>query len=166
MTSRDEIKREVFHRLLELAGRVYVVVQHSDHVVVGRRGFTEEERQNGLVLVFNRNMRFTWDTDGIHASLVFAGVAEKCYIPAHDIVAIYSPDAKVQLTVDPSYAEEKVPETAGAVPTGQHDHHVFAHTEGDGKVIRVDFHRHGNAHHSDIGLDAPADDTPEDDEPA
>jgi hypothetical protein len=164
MTSRDEIKRDVFHHLLELTGRVYIVVQHSDHVIIGRRGFTEEESANGLVLVFNKNMRFTWDTDGIHASLVFGGVAEKCYIPVRDILAIYSPDAKVQLTVDPSFAEEQHPEAGEAFPAGHHDHHAFAHIEKDGKVIKVDFHRHGNAHHPD--MDASEDESPEDDEPA
>jgi hypothetical protein len=166
MTSRDDIKRDVFYRLLDLSGRVYVVVQHSDGVVIGRRGFTEEERQHGLVLVFNRNMRFTWDTDGIHATLVFGGVAEKCYIPVRDILAIYSPDAKVQLTIDPSYVEEKAPDELTDVSGEQHDHHRSVHVERDGKVIKVDFHRHDNVQYPGTDEEGAADDTPDDDEPA
>lgn len=151
MTSRTDIKRDVFYRLLDIAGRAFVLVQNSDNVVIGRRGVTEQEKESGIVLVFNKGMRFTWDEDGIHASLVFGGVMEKCYIPCRDIIAIYSPDAKIQLTVDPGY-EEADGTFAGLSTLHSVDDHGHArqavHVEKDGKVIRVDFTKHDNEHDS------------------
>jgi hypothetical protein len=130
-----DLKREVFFRLMELAGRVFVVVRHSDSVSIGRRGFTEEERKNGLVLVFNRGMNFTWDSTGIHATLLFSSTPEKCYIPPEDIVAVYSPELRVQFSAEPVKAGEihsEAPlEEASAREEGE---------SGDSdNIIKVDF---------------------------
>lgn len=132
-----DLKKEVFLRLMELAGRVFVVVRHSDGVSIGRRGFTEEERKNGLVLVFNRGMNFTWDSTGIHATLVFSSTAEKCYIPPEDIVAVYSPELRVQFSAEP-VKEGEIHSTAP--PEG-----AWAQEEGESgdsdNIIKVDFTR-------------------------
>jgi hypothetical protein len=149
MTSRTDIKRDVFYRLLDMEGRVFVLVQYSKDVVMGRRGFTEQEEENGIVLVFNKDMRFTWDEGGINASLVFGGVLQKCYIPSRDIIAIYSPDAKVQLTIDPAHDEaEETTAELSTFPSPEAHGHVrpTVHVEKDGKVIKVDFAKHGNEH--------------------
>jgi hypothetical protein len=134
-----ELKRDVFYRLMDLAGRVFVLVNHSDRVEMGRRGFTEAEMERGLVLVFNDKMQFLWDETGIHASLSFSAVKEKCFIPHEDILAVYSPDLKIQLSADP---QDEEPEKKGAGLTMEKK---GAGKEGvgtpDGKVIRVDFLR-------------------------
>jgi hypothetical protein len=96
MKPLDELKREVFFRLLDLAGRVYIQVRYSDAVRIGRRGFLAEEKEEGLVLVLNQKMKFTWDDEGIHTTLLFGTAPEKCFIPAGDIVAVYSPELGAQ----------------------------------------------------------------------
>jgi hypothetical protein len=129
----NELKREVFFRLLEMAERVYVLVRYSDSVMIGNRGFLKEERENGIVLVFNKSMKFVWDDSGIHATLVFGTAAEKCYIPPEDILSVYSPDLGVQLMVAPEESSEEPPkESKGEKERG-----------GDEKIIKVDFRKKG-----------------------
>lgn len=133
MTALDELKRDVFFRVLEMAGRVFVVVRHSESVVVGTRGFLGEERDRGLVLVFNSRMRFQWDETGIHANLVFGTDPHKCFIPPEDIVSIYSPDASIQLTITPG--EQALSEAESLSGQAREEPAV----DRDGNVIRVDF---------------------------
>jgi len=135
MDNVTDLKRDVFFRLLEMVGRVFIIVRHSDSVEVGRRGFLDKERENGLVLVFNKKMKFLWDDDGIHATLVFGTSAEKCFIPPKDIISVYSPELKVHLVVTP---EDKMAESGK-----QGDSEPDAEQESEKKVIRVDFKRKG-----------------------
>jgi hypothetical protein len=125
----NELRREVFFRLLEMADRVYVLVKYSDSVMIGNRGFLEEEKKNGIVLVFNKGMKFVWDDTGIHATLVFGTAAEKCYIPPRDIMSVYSPDLGIQLMV----ALEETSENPKVEPK----------KDDDEKIIRVDFKKKG-----------------------
>lgn len=100
--------------MLDTAGRVFIVVRHSENVVIGNRGFTEEEKKNGIVLVFNRSMNFSWDDSGITSSLVFGTSPQKCYIPPEDIVVIYSPELNSEFISAPHPAEfRQKGETAG-----------------------------------------------------
>ncbi|GAB4406854.1 MAG: hypothetical protein OHK0032_02000 [Thermodesulfovibrionales bacterium] len=128
----NELKKTVFYGMLDLAGRVFIVVRYSDNVVIGNRGFTMEEIKNGLVLVFNQRMNFSWDDSGITASLVFGTSPQKCFIPVDDIVMIYSPELNSQFitTSQPSKDEPKDkggPRRSGAPGT---DH---------AKVVQFDF---------------------------
>jgi hypothetical protein len=120
----DGLKREAFFAFLQEAGRVFILVRDSGKAKIGRRGFLPEERENGMVLVFNRSMNFTWDDSGIHATLILGSVPEKCYIPPEDIVAVYSPELGAQLVVSPEG-------TAAGAKT----------EEADANVIKVDFRR-------------------------
>jgi hypothetical protein len=134
-----ELKREVFYRLMDLAGRVFVLVRHSDRVQMGRRGFTQAEMERGLVLVFNNKMQFAWDEAGIHATLSFSAVKEKVFVPHEDILAVYSPELKIQLNSDPDIEEEE----EGASPPTENKGAPASQKRGagdEGKVIRVDFH--------------------------
>jgi hypothetical protein len=106
MQTLAELKREVFGRLLELAGRAYIQVRPSDEVRIGRRGLIGEEKEKGIVLVFNPMMKYVWDDYGLSATLLFGSAPEKCYIPAEDIVGIYSPDIGAQFTVSPDAGGE------------------------------------------------------------
>lgn len=95
----NELKKHTFFEILNLVGRVFIVVDYDENVVIGRRGFLPEEKERGLVLVFNNKMNFIWDKDAITATLVFGNMPEKCYIPVNAIAAVFSPDLRIQLTV-------------------------------------------------------------------
>lgn len=122
----DELKRDVFFRFIELVGRAYIHVRYSDSVILGRRGFVEEERNRGIVLVLNSKTNLTWDDEGIRTTLVFGSAAEKCFIPADDVIAVYSPELGAQFMVYSSLETEK---------SGQDDER----REIVDKVIKVDF---------------------------
>jgi hypothetical protein len=95
----NELKKQTFFDLLELAGRVFIIVDYDESVVIGKRGFLPEEKERGLVLVFNSRMKFSWENDAITATLVFGSTPEKCYIPVNAIAVVFSPDLRVQLSV-------------------------------------------------------------------
>lgn len=121
----NELKKTVFYEMLEAAGRVFVVSRYSENVVIGRRGFTADEKINGIVLVFNKNMNFTWDESGISSTLVFGTSPQKCYIPADDIAAVYSPEMNCQF-ISGEQTRPKSPEEKEEVETGPN-------------VVKVDF---------------------------
>jgi hypothetical protein len=95
----NSIKRHLFFELMNAAGRVFVLVKHSENVVLGKRGFTADERDKGIILVFNPRMNALWDEHGITATLVFGSAPQKCFIPADDVVAVYSPELNAQFVV-------------------------------------------------------------------
>ena len=102
MRSRlNGLKKTIFYEMLDMAGRVFIVARYSEDVVIGSRGFTEEEKKNGIVLVFNKSMNFTWDDLGISSTLVFGTSPQKCFVPVDHIVAIYSPELKSQFITSP-----------------------------------------------------------------
>jgi hypothetical protein len=129
----NELKRDVFYRMLDMAGRVFIVARYAENVIIGNRGFTEEEKKNGIVLVFNRSMNFSWDDSGITSSLVFGTSPQKCFIPADDIVAIYSPELTSQFV------------TSFQAPTGAPEERDKARAEAmqgeetGSNVVKVDF---------------------------
>ncbi|MCL6582224.1 MAG: hypothetical protein K6U11_01165 [bacterium] len=102
----NELKKHTFYELLNLAGRVYILVKYSEGVIIGTRGFLPEEKEHGLVLVLNTKMNFTWDEEGISVKLVFGETPHKCFIPADNILAIYSPELNSQLIIGPQQAAE------------------------------------------------------------
>ncbi len=100
---KNQIKylQNLFYDLLNDYGRVYVIVKYSERTVIGNRGFSEKEKEKGLVLVFNnRNSRnIQWTEDGsIVITLGFGSSnrPENCFLHVEDIMSIYSPDAKVK----------------------------------------------------------------------
>ena len=92
----NSLKKHIFYELLDVVGRVMVLVRHSPDVVIGNRGFVGEEKESGVILVFNPKMKFTWDEFGISATLVFGAAPQKCFIPSGSIAAVYSPELNVQ----------------------------------------------------------------------
>ncbi|MFO0753275.1 MAG: hypothetical protein U0411_08130 [Thermodesulfovibrionales bacterium] len=95
----NALKKHIFYEFLQSAGRVFVLVRYSDKVVLGTRGFTPEEKENGIILVFNSKMNFSWDEYGITVTLVFGTSPQRCSIPANDITAVYSPEMGAQFVV-------------------------------------------------------------------
>jgi hypothetical protein len=130
----NELKKRVFYEMLDLAGRVFVVARFSENVIIGNRGFTEDEKKNGIVLVFNTSMNFSWDDSGISSALVFGTSPQKCFIPADDIVAIYSPELNSQFIIAlPPSAETPEEQEKAAAEAGEE--------EVGSKVVKVDFTR-------------------------
>ncbi len=124
-----QVKKDVFFGLLDAAGRVFVLIEYGEDVLIGNRGFLPEEREKGLVLVFNRRMQFGWSDDSLTATLVFGTLAEKCVIPSGRIRAVFSPELNTQLSIGPS---------ENAAPKGEQK---AKPAEADGKVVRVDFQK-------------------------
>ncbi|MBI5847115.1 MAG: hypothetical protein HZB31_04070 [Nitrospirae bacterium] len=130
----EELKKQVFYDLLNIAGRVYIAVRYGEDVVVGKRGFLPQEREKGLILVFNQKMNFIWDEFGISTTLAFGTTAEKCFIPQESIFTIFSPELNAQFTVDPG-EQTKVPEKKAEKKMEI----AGKKTLSDKKVISVDF---------------------------
>lgn len=95
----NDLKKHTFFEILELAGRVFIIVDYDENVIIGKRGFLPEEKERGLVLVFNNKMKFSWDDNSISATLVFGSSPEKCYIPVNAVAGVFSPDLRIQLAV-------------------------------------------------------------------
>ena len=115
-----------------MAGRVFIHVRYSDDVLIGGRGFLAEEKEKGLILVFNAKMNFEWNSQGISATLGFGPKTEKCFIPPESIISVFSPDLNAQFSVTPAAAQE----------AGQRKQVVRkVHSISKQKVIKVDFSR-------------------------
>ncbi|NJD54852.1 MAG: hypothetical protein FIA94_00410 [Nitrospirae bacterium] len=125
----DELRKHVFFEMLDLSGRVFVAVGYGDDVVIGKRGFLPQEKEKGIILVFNRKINFTWDDEGITATLVFGTTPEKCYIPQNRIMTIFSPELNAQFSTFP-------PKEAAAQDEQKEDEEK---PSPDDKVIKVDF---------------------------
>jgi hypothetical protein len=125
----DELRKQVFFDMLNLAGRVFVAVGYGDDVVIGKRGFLPQEKEKGIILVFNQKMKFAWDDEGITATLVFGTTPQKCYIPQGRIMTIYSPELNAQFTTFPQN------ETSAQHAIKEESEKLSA----DDKVIKVDF---------------------------
>ncbi|TAN39911.1 MAG: hypothetical protein EPN25_09755 [Nitrospirae bacterium] len=132
VSNLNDLKKQIFYDLLELAGRVFIVVRHSDRVRIGSRGFLPEEKEKGIVLVFNKMMHFEWGDAGISATLGFGSRTEKCFIPPDDIFAVFSPELSAQFTV--SREEQDLPQAVDSkTPAERH--------QPDQKVVKVDFNK-------------------------
>jgi hypothetical protein len=100
---KNQIKylKNLFYELFNDYGRVYIIVKYSNLTTIGNRGFTAEEKEKGLVLVFthNNHRRLHWTEDGniiVTVSFGNDNRLENCFIHHDDIIALYSPDAMVK----------------------------------------------------------------------
>lgn len=126
-----DLKKHIFYELLDMAGRVFILVRYSDDVLIGERGFLPEEKEKGLILVFNRKMNFEWSDQGISATLGFGAKSEKCFVPPDSIISVFSPDLNAQFSVSPAAQE-----------AGQKKQTVKkVHSISKQKIIKVDFSR-------------------------
>ena len=130
--SLNSLKKHVFYELLEIGGRVFILVRHSENVILGNRGLTADERENGIILVFNQGMNFQWDDYGITATLVFGSSPQKCFVPVDDIAAVYSSELNTQFIVMPMSGGKQNFKTESTLQAEGPS--VFA-----GNVIKVDF---------------------------
>jgi hypothetical protein len=139
----NNLKKQIFYEFLDMAGRVMVLVKYSPDVVIGNRGFIGEEKESGIILVFNPKMKFTWDEYGISTTLVFGAAAQKCFIPAGSIEAVYSAELNAQF-VAAVHERQMAKDIAGSEtgsegPSAGTRNSTKIVTEADKKIISVDF---------------------------
>ncbi|KJR43511.1 stringent starvation protein B-like protein [Candidatus Magnetoovum chiemensis] len=136
----NELKSKVFHELLEISGRVFIIIKYAENVIIGKRGFTKEEKENGLILVLNSKMAFSFTEDTLDANLVFGKKSEKCIVPVEQIVAIYSPELQAQFVVTYQSNKSQPDKTPNDFSTKENkDQHVGNQTESQDNVVEVDF---------------------------
>jgi hypothetical protein len=91
--------QRLFYDIWNDFGSVYLLVSYSSRTSIGKRGFTEEERKQGLVLVFNNktNASLDWDAEGnLTCVLAFGSRKEDVYIHHDDLLGVFSREAGVQ----------------------------------------------------------------------
>lgn len=101
MKKQVKYLQNLFYDMMNDYGRVFVVIKQSERTVIGNRGFTDEEKENGLVLAFNSKNYKTlqWTEDGsIVTTLGFGSnnKIENCFLHCDDIISVYSPDVKIK----------------------------------------------------------------------
>ncbi len=105
----------MFYDIWSDFGCVYLVVKHSGKTRIGKRGFTEEEKKKGMILVFNNktNNTLDWDTDGnLTCVLAFGARKEDIYVDHDDLVGVFSQEAGVHfLRSDESQEPAVSPQT-------------------------------------------------------
>jgi len=91
--------QKLFYDIWNDFGSVYLIVKYSGRTSIGRRGFTEEEKKQGLILVFNNktNNTLDWDEEGnLTCVLAFGARKEDIYIYHDDLLGLFSPEAGLQ----------------------------------------------------------------------
>ncbi len=91
--------QRMFYDIWDDFGSVYLIVSYSDKTRIGKRGFTDEERKRGLVLIFNdkTNNMMDWDDEGnLACVLSFGARNEDVYIHHDDLLGVFSREAGVQ----------------------------------------------------------------------
>ncbi len=93
--------QNLFYDLFNDYGRVFLHIKYSPQTIIGSRGFTDEEKEKGLILVFNNknHKNLQWTEDGSIVTALGFGVTNKienCFIHYEDIISVFSPDAMVK----------------------------------------------------------------------
>jgi len=99
MKKQVEYLQRLFYDIWNDFGSVYLLVKYSDRTSIGKRGFTEDEKKQGLVLVFNNktNARLDWNAEGnLTCVLAFGPRKEEVYIHHDDLLGVFSREAGVQ----------------------------------------------------------------------
>jgi len=99
MKKQVEYLQKLFYDIWNDFGSAYLLVKYSDRTSIGKRGFTEEERKKGLVLVFNNktNAKTDWDAEGnLTCTLAFGARKEDVHIHHDDLLGVFSQEAGVQ----------------------------------------------------------------------
>ncbi len=139
VSSLNDLKKQVFYDMLNLAGRVFILARYSEDVTIGNRGFLPEEKEKGIVLVFNKRMNFEWTDSGISAKLVFGAATHQCFIPHDKIMSVFSPELSAQFAVAPTSesGSKEIWDPKKRLPGVRKK----ADRSPDDKVVRVDFNK-------------------------
>lgn len=126
MKKQVEYLQRLFYDIWNDFGSVYLLVKHSSRTSIGKRGFTEDEKKQGLVLVFNNktNAKLDWDAEGnITCVLAFGPRKEDVYVHHDDLLGVLSREAGVQFIRS---------DTGGGEPAAASDKHAES---GDAKQV-------------------------------
>jgi YD repeat-containing protein len=99
MKKQIKYLQRLFYDIWNDFGSVYLLVKYSIRTSIGKRGFTEEEKEQGLVLVFNNktSTALNWDAEGNLTCVVAFGTRkENISIHHDDLLGVFSPEAGVQ----------------------------------------------------------------------
>jgi hypothetical protein len=102
MKKQIEYLQRLFYDLWNDFGSVYILVRYSNRTIIGNRGFTEDEKKQGLILVLNNktNSTLNWDSEGnVTCILAFGTRKEDIFIHHDDLKAVFSPEAGVQFLI-------------------------------------------------------------------
>lgn len=123
MKKQVEYLQRLFYDLWNDFGSVYLLVNYSDRSVIGRRGFTEDEKKQGLVLVFNArtSASLNWDREGnLSCVLAFGTRKEDVSIHHDDLAGVFSPEAGVRfLRTDLGAGPETASPTGNSTAGGE-----------------------------------------------
>jgi hypothetical protein len=121
MKKQVEYLQRLFYDIWNDFGSVHLLVKYSDKTSIGKRGFSEEERKRGLVLVFNSktNNRLDWDAEGnLTCILAFGERKEEVYIHHDDLLGVFSQEAGVQFLRSDTGNESAASPATGAGHAG------------------------------------------------
>ena len=137
----NSLKKHIFFEFINMAKRAFILIRYSEDVVLGRHGLTEDEKENGIILVFNDRMNFQWDDYGLTATLVFGTSPQKCFIPADDIIAVYSPELNAQFVTSPLPSQPQIVSSQKEyeTPLSKQGQKGLKDKKQTGHVIEVDF---------------------------
>ncbi len=86
-TTEGNLKKSIFELLLNNGYKFYMNIHPTEHLIVGKRGVTQEEKEMGLILVFSktsyRNLKI--DEHFIYCDMKFKGIWENLQIPFYAI---------------------------------------------------------------------------------
>jgi hypothetical protein len=84
-------KKEILDIVFNNYNKFYIHVAPLSDVVIGKRGFLDQEKDHGIVLVFGNESykNFEWDENNIYVSMKFSGVWEELIIPFGAIQAVF-----------------------------------------------------------------------------
>jgi hypothetical protein len=129
MKKQVEYLQRLFYDIWNDFGSVYLLVKHSDNTRIGKRGFTEQEMEKGLILVFNNKTsnKLEWDGEGnLSCILAFGASKENIFIHYDDLLGVFSQEAGVQFVrsdagKEPAESRETHAATARGPRTGQEE---------------------------------------------
>ena len=127
MKKQVEYLQRLFYDIWNDYGAVYLLVKYSTKSPIGERGFTDEEKKRGLVLLFNNktNTTLDWDVEGnLDCVLAFGAQKEDVFIHHDDLVGVFSQEAGVQYLRNDMSEEPSAPSEGSAEP-GE-DRHVVS----------------------------------------
>lgn len=83
----NSFKKELFYSLIQKNEKFYISIVSVDDLKIGRRGLTEDEKKNGLILVFSHTSykNLTSDDEFLYCDMRFSGLWEDIVIPIYAI---------------------------------------------------------------------------------
>ena len=141
MKKQVEYLQRLFYDVWNDFGSVYLIVKYSSRTSIGKRGFTEEEKKKGLILVFNdkTNNTLNWDAEGnLTCVLAFGARKEDVSIHHDDLLGVFSAEAGVQFLRDDATREPAASPEPDAGPGGDKQQVVSMSSFKKRKKVKVE----------------------------